>query len=125
MAGKKTLSAITTALSGKSSSPTAAPTAAPAEATPAPSEPEGGLNPKISGPSGSSVQLLHWFNDVKPSISGGQHLLVYDPSTGYSWTLRVMSRGRHCDAEPLTAQDTRTMVAAFGGVNTSLVFRRT
>lgn len=118
VAGKKTLSAITTALSGKSSSPTAAPTAAPAEATPAPSEPEGGLNPKISGPSGSSVQLLHWFNDVKPSISGGQHLLVYDPSTGYSWTLRVMSRGRHCDAEPLTKQDTNTMVKAFGGVNT-------
>lgn len=118
VAGKKTLMAIQTALAGGASSPTAAPTAAPAEPTPAPTEPESGLNPKISGPSGSSVQLLHWFNDVKPSISGGQHLLVYDPATGYSWTVRVLARGRHCDAEPLTKQDTNTMVTAFGGVNT-------
>ena len=64
------------------------------------------------------MQLLHWFNDVKPSISNGQYLLICDPSTGLSWTLRVMSRGRHCDSEPLTAKDTHTMVKAFGGVNT-------
>ncbi len=122
IAGKKTLTAIVSALSGKSSAaekaagapaPTPAPTATPA---PTPVPDDGELNARISAP--GSVQLLHWFNDVKPSISNGQHLLVYDPSSGLSWTLRVLSRGRHCDAEPLTAQDTRTMVAAFGGVNT-------
>ena len=119
IAGKKTLSAIQTALAGGgTSSPTASPTAKAADPTPAPAESEEDLNPKISGPSGSSVQLLHWFNDVKPSLSTGQHLLVYDPATGYSWTLRVLARGRHCDAEPLTKQDTNTMVKAFGGVNT-------
>ena len=127
VAGKKTLTAIVSALSGgsgaakstsaptvtPSSAQTSAPTATP---VPSPVKDDGELNAKISAP--GSVQLLHWFNDVKPSISNGQHLLVYEPSSGLSWTLRVLSRGRHCDAEPLTAQDTRTMVAAFGGVNT-------
>lgn len=120
LAGRKTLSAIVSALSGggsssgkTSSTPTPAPAATP---TPAPGPGEGELNAKISAP--GTVQLLHWYNDVKPALSNGQHLLVYDPASGLSWTLRVLSRGRHCDAEPLTAQDTRTLVAAFGGVNT-------
>ena len=124
IAGKKTLTAIVSALSGGTSaagktSETASPSpAASASATPAPTPvpDDGELNAKIAAP--GSVQLLHWFNDVKPSVSNGQHLLVYDPASGLSWTLRILSRGRHCDAEPLTAQDTRTMVAAFGGVNT-------
>lgn len=120
IAGKKTLTAIQSALSGSTAAtPTPAPAAtASAEATPAPApvQEDVDLNPKISAP--SSVQLLHWFNDVKPALSGGQHLLVYEPSSGLSWTLRVIARGRHCDAEPLTAKDTRTMVKAFGGVHT-------
>lgn len=69
----------------------------------------------VSGPSGSSVQLLHWYNDVKPTLSNGNKLTVYDPATSLQWTLRVMSCGRHCDAEPLTATDTATMYKAFGG----------
>ena len=116
VAGKKTLVALESALSGASvptSDPSATSTSAPAENTE-----EADLNPRISPPSAASVQLLHWFNDVKPSLSGGKQLLVYDPSSGLSWTLRIHSCGRHCDAEPLTARDTRTMVAAFGGVNT-------
>ena len=122
VAGKKTLTAIQSSLAGgassQSDSPVQASSSATASPTPAPTPipDDGELNPRISAPSG--VQLLHWYNDVKPSLSGGQQLLVFDPASGLSWTLRVMSRGRHCDAEPLTAQDTRTMVAAFGGVNT-------
>lgn len=123
VAGKITLTAIVSALSGgssankSSSESSASPSPSPAATTaPTPAADGGELNEKISAP--GSVQLLHWFNDVKPSLSNGQHLLVYDPSSGLSWTLRVLSRGRHCDAEPLTAQDTRTMVAAFGSVNT-------
>ena len=69
-------------------------------------------------PDGSSLYLLHWFNDIKPSLKGGQHLLIYDPATKISWTLRVHSCGRHCDAEPLTAEDTANMLKAFGGKNT-------
>ena len=118
VAGKNTLKAVQSALSSgssASSTPAAVTTESPA-AAPTPGPDDGDLNEKISPP--SSVKLLHWFNDVKPSLSNGQRLLVYEPSSGLSWTLRIMSRGRHCDAEPLTAQDTRTMVAAFGGVNT-------
>ena len=123
IAGKQTLGALEKACGGGSSSPTAAPAATPAPtAAPAPTAtPDPGadeINPPISGPSLSSLSLLHWFNDVKPSLSSGQHLLIYDPASGLSWTLRVLARGRHCDAEPLTITDTRTMVKAFGGVHT-------
>ena len=71
-----------------------------------------------TGPSGSQIRLLHWFNDIKPSLKSGQNLLVYDPQTKISWTLRIYSLGRHADCEPLTAEDTSNMVKAFGGVNT-------
>ncbi len=118
-AGKKTLAALEKAYQtgAKASSQKAA------DPVPA-SEPEktesetGSINPKISGPGSGSVQLLSWYDVVKPSISNGQRLLIYDPSSGLSWTVKIIARGRHCDAEPLTAQDTRTMVQAFGGVNT-------
>ncbi len=120
VAGKKTLTAVQSALAGGISSgsdSSSSSSAAAAQSSGSSRSADGGeLNPKISAPSG--VQLLHWYNDVKPSLSGGQQLLVFDPASGLSWTLRIMSRGRHCDAEPLTAQDTRTMTAAFGGVNT-------
>ena len=103
---------------GKKASSSPASDPAPA-APPAPEQTaadSGSINPKISAP--GSVQLLSWYDVVKPALGGGSHLLVYDPSSGLSWTLRVLARGRHCDAEPLTAQDTRTMVKAFGGTNT-------
>ena len=122
VAGKKTLAAIQSALSGNGSSAasdssgSASSASSASTSAAAASDGSGDLNAKIAPP--SNIQLLHWFNDVKPSISGGQQLLVFDPASGLSWTLRVMSRVRHCDAEPLTAQDTRTMVAAFGGINT-------
>lgn len=73
---------------------------------------------KVSAPDSGSIRLLHWFNEIKPTLKNGDHLLIYDPSTGLSWTLRVMSRGRHCDCEPLTQADTDTMVKAFGNKNT-------
>ena len=72
----------------------------------------------FNAPSIGQVKLLHWFNDVKPTLKNGQTLLVYDPATGISWRLRVYSRGRHCDCEPLTLEDTQNMVKAFGGKNT-------
>lgn len=79
---------------------------------------DSGINARISAPDKSSLKLLHWYNDVKPSLSNGRKLLLYDPSSGLSWTLRVLACGRHCDAEPLTAKDTHTMILAFGGKKT-------
>ena len=117
-AGKKTLAALEKAYrNGEKASSAAASDPAPATTVPEQETADSGsINPKISAP--GSVQLLNWYDDVKPALSGGSLLLVYDPSSGLSWTLRVLARGRHCDAEPLTAQDTRTMVKAFGGTNT-------
>ena len=65
-------------------------------------------------PNGATIQLLHWFDDVKPTLKNGQNLIAYDPDTGISWTLRIMSRGNHADVEPLTAADTAAMFQAFG-----------
>ena len=65
-------------------------------------------------PNGATIQLLHWFDDVKPTLKNGQHLIAYDPETGISWTLYIMSRGNHADVEPLTAADTAAMFEAFG-----------
>lgn len=71
-----------------------------------------------SGPSTSEVKLLHWFNDVKPSLSSGSRLIIFDPASSLQWTLRVFSRGRHADSEPLTLTDTQIMYKAFGSTNT-------
>ena len=71
---------------------------------------------KMSGPSVSQLKLLHWFNDVKPSMKSGQTMLVYDPATGLAWTVRNMSLGRHADVEPLTATDTAIQYRAFGNM---------
>ena len=71
-----------------------------------------------SGPSGGQVKLLHWFNDVKPTLKSGQTLYIYEPSSGQGWNLRIYSCGRHCDAEPASAEDTASMLKAFGGIRT-------
>ena len=71
-----------------------------------------------SGPSTSSVKLLHWFNDIKPTVRAGQVVNVFDPATNLQWKLRFYSLGRHADSEPLTATDTQIMFKAFGNTNT-------
>lgn len=73
---------------------------------------------KATGPSVSSVKLLHWYNDVKPSLKNGNKLTVFDPATNLQWTLKAYSLGRHCDSEPLTETDTKIMYKAFGSKNT-------
>lgn len=62
------------------------------------------------------MHALYWYTEVKPNLSTGDYLSIHDYQTGLSWTLRVYSRGRHADCEPLTATDTATMYEAFGEV---------
>lgn len=73
---------------------------------------------KAEGPSKSSVKLLHWFNEIKPSVKAGQSVTVFDPATSLQWTLRFYSLGRHADSEPKTLTDTQIMFKAFGNTNT-------
>ena len=71
-----------------------------------------------TGPDKSSVKLLHWFNDIKPTVRTGQTVTVFDPKTNRQWKLRFYSLGRHADSEPLTLTDTQIMYKAFGNTNT-------
>ena len=73
---------------------------------------------QIDAPQRSEIQLLHWFKEIKPSLKNKAKLLVYEPISGLAWTLMVHSKGRHCDAEPLTLMDTQIMLKAFKGKNT-------
>ncbi len=110
VAGKQTLKALEAAYAGGAS-------ATPAE-TPAPTDEAESPQPAVSLPSAGSLQLLNWYDQVKPALKNKQQLLIYDPDSGRTWTLQILSRGRHCDAEPLTKQDTASMIAAFGGKKT-------
>ncbi len=116
IAGKKTLTALEIAVNQGASDP------APTGDTSPPSRPGSSVTTtsaaKVSAPDSGSIRLLHWFNDIKPVLKNGDHLLIYDPSSGLSWTLKVLSRGRHCDSEPLTQADTDAMYKAFGNKNT-------
>lgn len=86
--------------------------AAPASAAPsvelAPNE---GLS---DGPATGDVKLLHWFNKVKPSLKGGDTLIIYDPITSLAWNINVYSCGNHCDSQPAALTDTLIMNKAFG-----------
>lgn len=66
-------------------------------------------------PSIGTIKMLHWFNDVKPVLRGKSSIYVYDPASGYNYTLHLYSLGNHADVEPQTADDTANMMAAFGG----------
>ena len=108
IAGRKTLAAIESALQSGFKHQSVLDKAEPL------SSEEG----KLDAPAKSSIKLLHWYNDIKPGLKSNAKLLIYDPASGLSWTLRVYSRGRHCDAEPLSLKDTQIMMKAFGNKHT-------
>ena len=70
---------------------------------------------KIEAP--ENVQLLWWYDDVKPSIKSGQVVLVYDPETNISWNITLYSLGHHADSQPTTWQDTQLMNRSFGSTS--------
>ncbi|MBQ7454978.1 MAG: SH3 domain-containing protein [Clostridia bacterium] len=62
----------------------------------------------------TNIQLLHWQNDVKNALTGYSFVTAYDPETGLSWKLSILSRGRHLDVQPTTLEDTLIQKKAFG-----------
>ena len=84
------------------------------------------INAKVATASSSSVStdkkagnvLYANFYNWRKNYANGQYCTVYDFKTGYSWTLRILSKDAHMDAEPLTAEDTAIMNKAFGGKTT-------
>lgn len=75
----------------------------------------GGVTGNGGGPAVSQVKWLMWYDEIKPTIKSGQVVLVYEPSSNSSFYLRLYSLGHHADSEPLTANDTAIMKAAWGG----------
>ena len=66
----------------------------------------------------ASSVLYSNFYTWRTKYSNGEYCTVYDPKTGYSWRLRIMTKDAHMDAEPATAEDTAIMLKAFGGQTT-------
>lgn len=64
----------------------------------------------------SRVQHVNWYT-MRGKYPNGTIMTVYDPATGYSWNLSVMSKDKHCDTEPVTADDTNNMYKAFLGLS--------
>lgn len=69
---------------------------------------------RMSAPAVSSLKLLDWYDEVKPTIKAGQSALIYDPATGLSWRIQFYSLGHHADSEPLSWEDTQVMNRSFG-----------
>ena len=65
-------------------------------------------------PGADRIKLLHWQNEVKSKLPSGAAMLIYDPVSKLSWTLKSYAPGRHCDSEPATLRDTLIMFRAFG-----------
>jgi len=96
VAGKKTLSAINGDLTLKD------------------------LNASTGGSLSARAKTVIYSNysNWRRNYANGEYCTVYDFETGYSWTLKIMSKDKHMDAEPATAEDTNTMYKAFGYKNT-------
>ena len=71
----------------------------------------------IEGPAASEIQLLHWVNDIKPTVRAGQSYTIFDPNTHLSWKLVFYSLGRHADSQPATWRDTQIMNRSFGSTS--------
>jgi len=72
---------------------------------------------KMAAPAVSQLKLLHWQNEIKPSVKAGQSFTVCDPNTGLGWTLVFYSLGRHADSQPASWRDTQIMNRSFGSTS--------
>ena len=73
-----------------------------------------GSSASSSASSKAANVLYSYFVNWRNRYANGEYCTVYDPATGYSWKLRIMTKDAHMDAEPVTASDTATMNKAFG-----------
>ncbi|MDY4138006.1 MAG: peptidoglycan-binding protein [Eubacteriales bacterium] len=104
IAGKQTLTALSSANAASSGSVTnPLPTATP------------GLSNSTSRLTAANVVYTNWYSSVRAQAKIYQYATVYDFSTGISWQVHMFSFGNHAEVEPLTAADTAKMEKAFGG----------
>ncbi|MBR2719007.1 MAG: peptidoglycan-binding protein [Clostridia bacterium] len=65
-------------------------------------------------PGGANLELLHWYDDVKPYLQRNKEFTVYEPVSGKQWKMRLYSAGHHADSEPLTKEDSQIMYEVWG-----------
>lgn len=101
VAGKKTLAAIEAAMTKKTQK----------------AEEEKKAEEYANSTAGKASKVLNtYFSAWRKDYANGQTCTVYDFVTGRSWKLRILSKDKHMDAEPLTAEDTTSMNKAFEGM---------
>jgi len=61
-----------------------------------------------------TVELLHW-DEARHVMTIGTPATIIDIRTGLAWQVASFSNGNHADVETLTAEDTATMLMAWGG----------
>ena len=72
---------------------------------------------RIDGPAVSELRLMHWANEIKPTVRAGQTITIFDPNTHLSWKLVFYSLGRHADSQPASWRDTQIMNRSFGSTS--------
>lgn len=108
VAGTQTLAILT----GGNAKPAPAPADPGAAPTPKPTT----APPTTGGvPNASQVRYANWYTEIRARCRLYPDVTIYDYSTGLSWKVHLFSLGAHADGEPVTAEDTATMVKAFGG----------
>lgn len=65
------------------------------------------------GDSSKYGRLVDWFSEGKHLLKPGLKFTATDTQTGKTIQLVVLSSGNHCDVEPLTQEDTNTMLSLF------------
>ena len=101
VAGKKTLAAISADLNKTGTSSSGS------------SSSSGSTSSSSLAQRAGSVLFSNYSNWGR-RYENGEICTVFDFETGYSWNLTIMSKDKHMDAEPATAQDTAIMNKAFG-----------
>jgi len=107
LAGKKTLKAVESAAAEGRKAPD------PEKETEIPEDAG-----KMTAPDRDDILLLSWYEEVRPKLRSNAKLTVYEPVSGLGWKMKVISKDRHCDCEPLTLTDTQIMLKAFSGKHT-------
>lgn len=64
---------------------------------------------------GSEVQMLSWFDDVKPLWNRGENAVITDIASGRSFKVQRTYGRNHADVETLTKKDTRILKEIAGG----------
>ncbi|SHE28756.1 LysM peptidoglycan-binding domain-containing protein [Desulforamulus putei] len=72
------------------------------------------LEPEQTKTQSKSVELVNWFTEGKALFKSGEFFSVTDCKTGAKLSLKVLSAGNHCDIEPATSEDTKTIKELFG-----------